>query len=134
MKNFEILEHSADLKIRAFGSDKEQLFWNMMRGMQASLRSNPSEQKTETKIMVQSEDLLSLLVDFLSEINYLNEINQEVYYRIKFDKFSDTELEAELSGYKVKRFGLQIKGVTFHDLDVSQKQDGQWEATVLFDI
>ena len=30
MKKFEILEHKADLKIRAFGKTKEELFQNML--------------------------------------------------------------------------------------------------------
>ena len=33
MKKFEILEHKADLKIRAFGKTKEELFENAMAGM-----------------------------------------------------------------------------------------------------
>jgi len=30
--------------------------------------------------------------------------------------------------------GVQIKGVTYHELDIHQEEDGTWEATVLFDI
>jgi len=136
MKKFEILEHRADLKIRAFGKTKEELFLNTMLGMEAALRPKIKSQKlkVKTKIRIESEDLTCLLVDFLSEINYLNETNREVYQKIHFEKFSDKEIEAEIFGYKVKSFGLQIKGVTFHDLDIHQREDGTWEATVLFDI
>lgn len=136
MKKFEILEHRADLKIRAFGKTKEELFLNAMLGMEAALRPKIKSQKlkVKTKIRIESEDLTCLLVDFLSEINYLNETNREVYQKIHFEKFSDKEIEAEIFGYKVKSFGLQIKGVTFHDLDIHQREDGTWEATVLFDI
>ncbi|MCX6759028.1 MAG: archease [Candidatus Nealsonbacteria bacterium] len=44
------------------------------------------------------------------------------------------ELEGELIGQKVERFGEDIKAVTYHDLDIYQKEDGTWEAVVLFDI
>jgi len=136
MRKFKILEHRADLKIRAFGKTKEELFLNAMLGMEAALRPKIKSQKlkVKTKIRIESEDLTCLLVDFLSEINYLNETNREVYQKIHFEKFSDKEIEAEIFGYKVKSFGLQIKGVTFHDLDIHQREDGTWEATVLFDI
>jgi SHS2 domain-containing protein len=136
MKKFEILEHTADLKIRAFGKDKKELFLNSMVGMQQALRPEIKNQKLKIKkkIKIKSNNLNSLLVDFLSEINYLNEVNQEVYNEIKFIKFSDTELEGEIFGNRVERFGLVIKGVTYHDLDVHQEKDGTWQATILFDI
>ena len=133
-KKFEILEHTADLRIRAFGKDKKQVFENLMLGMQASLRPKIISRRVKTKIEIKSEDLEFLLVDFLSEINYLNEVNNEIYQKIIFDKFLDTELEAELFGKRAVRFGLQIKGVTFHNLDIHQSQNGSWQATILFDI
>jgi len=134
MKKFEILEHTADLKIKAFGKDKKELFENAMLGMQKILRPKIKNKKVETKIKIEAEDLPALLVDFLSEINYLNEVNQEIFEKTKFEKFSDRKIEARVFGRKVDRFGLQIKGVTFHDLDVHQREDGIWEATILFDI
>jgi len=134
MKKFEALEHTADLKIRAFGKDKKQVFENLMLGMQAGLRPKIINKQVRTKIEIKSEDLEFLLVDFLSEINYLNEVNNEIYQKIIFDEFSDTKIEAELFGKKAARFGLQIKGVTFHDLDIHKEEDGSWQATVLFDI
>ena len=134
MEKFKILERTADLRIRAFGKDKKQVFENLMLGMQAGLRPKIIAKRVKTKIEIKSEDLESLLVDFLSEINYLNEVNDEIYQKIIFDEFSDTKIEADLIGKKVKRFGLQIKGVTFHDLDIRKKEDGSWQATVLFDI
>ena len=45
----------------------------------------------------------------------------------------EIEIEGELIGQKVKRFGEDIKAVTHHDLDI-QQEDGIWRATVLFDI
>jgi len=136
MKKFEILEHTADLKIRAFGKDKQKVFRNIMLGMQSALRAKVKARSPElkTKIKLESENMEALLVDFLSEINYLNEVNLEVYNKVYFNQFSDTMLEAEISGKKVSRFGLQIKGVTWHDLDIHQKDDNTWQATVLFDI
>lgn len=136
MKKYEILEHKADLKIRAFGKTKEELFENAMIGMQNALRAKVKSQKSKIKrkIKIKSSDLSSLLVDFLSEINYLNEINKQVYHDIKFTKFSNTKLEGDISGKEVERFGMDIKGVTYHDLDIHQKKDKTWEATVLFDI
>ncbi len=134
MKKFETLEHKADLKIRVFGKAKEELFQNALFGMTESQKTEilPGEVKREIKI--KSLDLEALLVDFLSEVLYLTQVNREIYNDVKFKKFTDIELEGELIGQKVERFGEDIKGVTYHDLDIRQKKDDVWEATVLFDI
>ena len=135
-KKFEILEHKADLKIRAFGKTKEELFLNMMIGMNENMKPEIKEpiEKIKREIKIEPPDLNSLLVDFLSEALYLIQVNKETYNDIKFTKFSDTELEGELTGQKVERFGEDIKAVTYHGLDINQKKDGIWEAVVLFDI
>ena len=134
MKKYEILEHKADLKIRAFGKTKEELFENAMIGMFEGARYEDEGKKIKKEIKVSSQDLLSLLVDFLSEILYLSEVNHQVYYQIQFKKFTDKNIEGILLGKKLKRIGVVIKGVTYHDLDIHQKKDKTWEATILFDI
>ena len=136
MKRYEILEHKADLKIKVKGSSKEELFLNALLGMEEGLRPETKETKEEIKreIKIKSIDLPALLVDFLNEALYLIQVHKEIYNSIKFKKFVDTELKGELIGQKVERFGEDIKAVTYHDLDIYQKEDGTWEAVVLFDI
>lgn len=134
MKEYEVLEHSADLKIKVFGGTKEKLFENALRAMAECLRPKVQKKVAQAKIRILSENIESLLVDFLNEVNYLSEINREVYDKIRFEKFSEREIIAEISGREIARFGLQIKGVTFHNLDVHQNKDRIWEATILFDI
>lgn len=136
MKKFEVLEHKADLKIRAFGRTKEELFENAMIGMfeGANYQPKTNNKQLTTKIKVKSLDLSSLLIDFLSEVLYLSETRREVYQKIDFKKFKDNEIWAELIGKRLKRMEVQIKGVTYHDLKIHQKRDGTWEATILFDI
>lgn len=142
MKKFEILEHKADLKIRVFGKTKEKLFLNALLAMTSALRAKIKNQKflpvrqagKIKKIKIKSSNIETLLVDFLSEVLYLVQVNKEIYNNVKFKKFSDTELEAELIGDKVERFGEDIKAVTYHNLDVHQGLKGIWQAIILFDI
>jgi len=136
MKKFDILEHKADLKIRAFWKTKEELFLNMLSGMSENMKpelQKPGE-KTKRKIKLSSFDFQALLVDFLSEILYLSQVNKEVFFEAKFKKFTDKEIEAGISGQKVERFGEDIKAVTHHNLEIKQTKDKTWEGTVLFDI
>lgn len=133
-KKYEILEHKADLKIRAFGRGKKELFENAMLGMFESTKYEGMNKEVKREIKVSSLDFTSLLVDFLSELLYLSEVHQEVYQKIQFKKFSEKDLKGILLGKKLKRIGIIIKGVTYHDLDISQKKDKTWEATILFDV
>ena len=134
MKPYEILEHPADLKIRALGKTKEELFSNMLKGMTDSLKPEMDGVATKRIIKISSTDLEALLIDFLNEVFYLTQANKEIYSDIDFKKLTNIELEAELLGKKTKRFGEDIKAATYHDLNIHQKKDGTWEATVLFDV
>jgi SHS2 domain-containing protein len=135
-EKFEILEHTGDVKIQAFGRTKEELFLNAMLGMMTILKPRIIGQQGfgVRKIKVSSPDLNALLVDFLNEVNYLVQTNKEVYNKARFIKFSDTEIEAEIFSQKAEAFGEEIKAVTHHGLDIKQTQADSWEATILFDI
>ena len=136
MKNFEILEHKADLKVKVFGKTKKDLFENAMIGMlkAAKYQKKLKSQNSKVKIKIKSMDLPSLLVDFLSEILYLVETKKIVFEKVEFTKFKENEIEAILIGKPLKRMGVHIKGVTYHDLDIHQEKDKTWQATILFDI
>ena len=141
------MEHPTDLKIRAFGKTKAELFLNMMIGMfestgvrlkdgkpaVAKAMAGKVKLKRLRKVKIKSADEQSLLVDFLSEALTLSDINNEVYFEVKFKKLAETELEAEIFGQPVQRFDLEIKAVTYHGLEMKEKNGG-WEAEVLFDI
>ncbi len=131
---YQTLEHLADLKIRAFGRNEKEIFENALFGMFKEANYQGEGKDIKREIRTSSQDLPSLLVDFLSESLYLAEINQEVYHKIYFKKFNDKNIEGILTGKKLKRIGVIIKGVTWHDLKIQQKKDGAWEATILFDV
>lgn len=135
MKKYEILEHRADLKVRAFGKDKKELFLNMLLAMAESQKPEiKSKGKIKKQIKIKSPDLPALLVDFLNEVLYLSQTNKEVYSSIIFKKFTDKEIKGELIGQEVERFGEDIKAATYHNLDIQQGKDKIWQAIILFDI
>lgn len=135
MEKYQILEHTADVKVKAFGKDKKELFLNMLKGMASILQPEvKSKQRKVRKIKIKSIGLETLLVDFLSEALYLTQVNKEIYNNVKFKSFTDTEIEGELIGQRIERLEEDIKGVTYHEIDIHQKRDGIWEVTVIFDI
>jgi SHS2 domain-containing protein len=134
-KNYQILEHTADLKIRAFGKSQAEVFSNILKGMFETIK--PQEvsdgQEIVRDIKIKSQDIESLLVDFLSEALYLSDVNNEAYFQAEFEKLTEKELAGKIKGRKIKRMQLEIKAVTYHSLEI-KKEKGLWQVTVLFDI
>ncbi len=129
------LEHPADLKISACGKNKKELFLNTMYGMEKEMFPEIKNQESKIrKIKIKSQNQESLLVDFLSEVLYQNQINKETYQVAKFKKFSDKEIIAEIFGKEVRYFGKDIKGVTYHDLKIEQEAGGNLRSVVVLDI
>jgi len=135
MKKYEILEHKADLNLRIFGKNKKELFENAMIGMfeAGKYQADPHSVSVQREISVNSPELDLLLADFLSEVLYLTETKKEIYFKVNFRKFSSNHLEAILQGKKLKNMGI-IKAVTYHNLKITQRENGYLEAEVLFDI
>ncbi len=136
MKPFEILGHTAELKIKAYGKTKEELFANMLQGMMATFQPSVHEDAAPVKqsVSVESQDSETLLVDFLSEVLYLAQANKEVYDDVTFHSFSDTNLDADLTGRKADSFGDDIKAVTHHGVLITRAPKGLWEVEVIYDI
>lgn len=131
---FEILSHPADLKIRAFGKTKKELFLNMLKAMTSILSTETGNLEERIRpLKVKSIDTASLLVDFLNEILYLTQVHREIYTDIKFKRLTDQEIKGEMIGQPIDKFQEDIKAATYHGLEVQEKPEG-WEATVLFDV
>lgn len=132
---YEIVKHTADLRMKVSGKTPEELFAEALRGMMFVLKEEGGggEGRKRT-VVVQSADLTSLLVDFLNEALAQAQINREIYDRVVFKNFSETGLEAELEGTAADAFDEDIKAVTYHEADVKRNEKGEWETGLVFDI
>lgn len=134
MRSCEVLPHTADLRLKVYGISKEDLFRNALKGMFESVHpkgvGTPAPPRT---VKVQSTDINSLLVDFLSEALTLSDINDEAYLDAEISALTDTQIEAELRGIKIKGFEEEIKAVTHHEVDIKKVGD-RWETMIVFDI
>ena len=132
---YEVIEHTADLKIRVWGSSLENLFREavlaMMKLIKDAAVGSPTE---EQKINIEAPDATALLIDFLSEILALSQTNKEIYTKVNLIRFSQNSLEAVLEGVKVDDFDEDIKAVTYHEANVRQNEKGKWETLLVFDI
>lgn len=140
MQKYINLEHTADLKIKAFGKTKEELFANAAYGMFQQIESRKGEKglpaqagEVTRKIKIESVDLEALLVDFLSELLSLSDQYNEIYRDCKLKITDDKLLEGEISGNKVESFETEIKAVTYHELKI-EKENSHLTAEIVFDI
>lgn len=134
--HYRILPHPADVRLEIIASSKKELFEGALKGMASILSQEKGLNNYEVKkqIEVQSLDLNTLLVDFLSEVLAKSDIYHCVFRKIKILKMNDKSILAELEGKKVKRFDEEIKAVTYHGLQIQQNKKGEYEAIILFDI
>ena len=66
---FEVLEHTADIGVRARGADAAEMFRNAALGLQSIvLEPENAQPKLEYPIAAAGEDYESLLVNFLNEV------------------------------------------------------------------
>jgi len=145
-KDFEVLPHTADIKIKAYGRTLQQFFCNALLGMFQSVGPIIPECKKKSgrvicdnlpqkrKIEVRAPDIDALLVDFLSEALYLSDVHDEAYFLAEISEISETSVSAVLHGIRVKGFDVvEIKAVTYHELEV-KNVNGVWQSYIVFDI
>jgi SHS2 domain-containing protein len=146
MKDFELIDHTADLQIRVYGETLEGLFHNALCGMFQAIRPQVpgcsikndrvicKELSRHHELRIESPDRDALLVDFLSQALYLSDVHNEAYLDVTIHALSDTMIHATIHGTPITGFAdVEIKAVTYHDLEI-KKVDGLWQADIVFDI
>jgi len=137
MKKYDIIEHTADIGIKAYGKNLSECFENAAVGM-FDIISDTKKVKPvgEYEISLKSDTVEELLVDWLSKLLTISDINNILFG--KFDVSVDEEkceLNANVYGenFASERHtaGKEIKAVTYHILEVN-KEKGYVQ--VLFDI
>jgi len=136
MKHYELIEHTADVGVKAYGTTLAEAFEHAAEGMFDIITDKSSITHTgEYQILLEAPDLEQLLVDWLSQLLFLNGA-----YDLVFGKFQVTLtgncLSARVFGEKYDtkrhRMGVEIKAVTYHILQVHERDPTFVQ--VLFDI
>ncbi len=136
MKPYEFLEHTADVGVKAYGKTLDEAFANAGHGMFDLLTDHSAISSVGAyTIKLSAEDKEQLLVDFLSELLFLQSAYNVVFGSIQV-QLSDTALTAQIAGepYSAEKHkqGVEIKAVTYHMLEVHE--NSPCFVQVLFDI
>ena len=135
---YELIDHTADVGIKAYGKTLSEAFEHAAKGMFDIITDNSEvESVGQYDIALASADLEQLLVDFLSELLFLNSAQNLVFgfFKVEVDE-KKKSLRAHVCGEpfhsEKHKIGNEIKAVTYHMLEVSKKKP--YFVQVLFDI
>jgi len=138
MKQYELIDHTADVAIKAYGKTLSEAFENAAKGMFDIITDNSEIENTgQYDIELEADNLEQLLVDWLSELLFLNSANNLVFgfFKVEMDE-KKNKLSAKVFGEKFSiskhKAGAEIKAVTYHMLEVKNKKP--YHIQVLFDI
>jgi SHS2 domain-containing protein len=138
MKRFEILDHTADIGIIVHGEDLKTLFENAGQGffhLITDLRK--VKRRIERQIKIKGESLDRLMVDWLSELLYLHDVENLLFRGFKVDSVGEDGLKAIVKGEPFQEgvhvIKTEVKAVTYHQIEVRQK-NGRWRAQVILDL
>jgi SHS2 domain-containing protein len=133
---YELVHHTADVRLRVRAGTAEDLFRDAMHGLYAVMRGEGEEGSasvTRTIAVDDSADTTALLVDFLNEVLHRAHIGRELFTAVTFSRFDADSLTAELTGIAPASFEEDVKAVTYHEADVRQEGEG-WTTMLVFDI
>ena len=132
-RDFEFLEHTADVYVASYGRDLAEAFENAALAMFETM-TNLDDVKPRIKesVEVEGEDLQALLYSWLEELLVRFEINERLY-----SKFEVNEIEATDHGYRLKAYiygepfnpskhlqKVGVKAVTYHRMEIKETPKG----------
>lgn len=133
---YQILEHTADIGIKAFGNDLSELYANAAFGMfEIIFGRSATNSKERVTVEVDGVDAENLMVRWLSELLNLSREGW-VFDGFEIKEINEQSLRAECCGKKHRQMlkpKTEIKLVTYHGLRVERSEEG-YKAEVIFDV
>ncbi|MDH7504385.1 MAG: archease [Verrucomicrobiota bacterium] len=134
----ELIDHTADVGLVVRASTLALLFERAAIGMFFILTDLSSVVPAQSEpLEVSADDLETLLVAWLSELNYRHVVHHRLYCRFDVTEAGNGVLTAQVHGEQIDPLRhtvhTEIKAVTRHGLKL-QKTDAGYEATVIFDL
>lgn len=130
---YEIIQHTADVRMRVAAASLEELFGDAVRGLMEVVKPVGDGDAVTLQLDVAAPDTTTLLVDFLNEVLTRTHIASEAYEEVAIAAITPERVVARLRGRAVDGFEEDVKAVTYHEADV-RLSDGVWTTLLVFDI
>ncbi len=138
MVEYRIIDHTADMGLEVYGKDLPDLFKNAALALfDLLIDAEDIKNGVEMEIEVEGGNPEELMVNWLSELLYLSQTKGNIFKEAYIDEVSERYVKGRVKGERFNpeshRFKLEIKGVTYHMLEV-RKKGNRWLARIIFDI
>ena len=136
VKRFELIEHTADIGLVAFGETLADAFANAAYGMFSIISDLDTVREIESRrVEITEDDIEALLFEWLNSLIYYFDVDGLLLRNFDIIEFGGSRLVAECHGekYDPSRHDLKtgIKSATYHMLDVDKEKK---QVRVIFDI
>jgi SHS2 domain-containing protein len=136
MKKFELIEHTSDIGVVAYGKTLAEAFANAAGGMFSIIAELENVQETESRrVAISGDDMEGLLFEWLNSLIYYFDVEMLLFKRFDIIYLDNSRLEAICHGekYDPSRHQLKIgvKSATYHMLEVDRAKN---QVQVIFDV
>lgn len=137
---YEYIDHTADVGVKAYGSDLRQVFANAALGLvdfMVETIDDPGRGGKTFEINLTAEDQEQLLVDWLNEVIFIMETESVVLNEFDVLVLEEKTFKANVSGHtyneKNHRYKTEVKSATYHMLEIGREND-KYFGKILLDI
>lgn len=134
MKRFQLIEHTADTGLIAYGNNLAEAFANAAYGLFSIIVEINKVRKVESRpVAVSAEDAEGLLFDWMNHLIYIFDVERLLFKRFDITEFTERNLKATCWGerYDPSRHQLKlgVKSATYHMLKVEKDR-----VQIIFDV
>jgi SHS2 domain-containing protein len=134
--SFEELSHTADVRIRVTATTLDLLFTDAFLALMQTLFGNDRRGRERRELKIEAQDTETLLMDFLSEILFIGEVEGIVFASAEVITDGRT-LTAVLNGEPFDRArhaaGTEVKGISYSGMAITKDTNG-YMVDILFDV
>lgn len=130
---YEIVQHTADVRIKLVSTTAEELFADAVRGLMGVMAPVGAGAGQEVTIELDAPDRTALLVDFLNEVLLRCHVDRQSF-EPQTMTIDGEKVTARLLAAVVSDFDEDVKAVTYHEAEVVQLADGTWSTTLVLDL
>lgn len=136
MRRFELIEHTADMGLVAYGHDLAEAFANAAYGLFSIMADLGRVQERESRqVELKEEDMEALLFEWLNYLLYVFDVEGLLLKRFDMERFDGSSLQATCHGekYDPSRHQLKtgVKSATYHMMKVDGEKN---QVRVIFDV
>ena len=136
MKKYELIEHTADIGLSAYGETLAEAFANAALGMFSLMAELDGVREAETRhVEVKADDIEGLLFEWLNSLLYYFDVEMLLFKRFDISEFEDNRLKVTCYGeaYDASRHSLKmgVKSATYHQMKVNREKNC---VQVIFDV